>query len=153
MPEAEPLFYSITQHLNKNTAHFKESEENKSSLMAQTNIVYTQGNLGIKRRRGNWQLQRSQEGPASGASAAFTGNHVSYKGRKGKPPVTVLHMTGGPSVRCLSWMYPQEEASLTTLTSNRLHWWGAHPRGSCSEQNVSTVTPRTSQIPCCLSPI
>lgn len=65
------------QRLNKNMAHFKESEENKSSLMAQTNIVYTQGNLGTKRRRGNWQLQRSQEGPPSGASAAPTGNHVS----------------------------------------------------------------------------
>lgn len=55
-------------------------------------------------------------------------------------------MKGGPSVRCLSWMYPQEEASLTTLTNNRLHWWVAHPRGRCSEQNVSTLAPRTSQI-------
>lgn len=60
-------------------ALFKGSKENEFMLMAQTNIVFTQGNLGIKMRRGNCQLQRAQEGPPSGASAAFTGNHVSCK--------------------------------------------------------------------------
>lgn len=82
---AKPLFYSIMQRLNKNMAHFKESEENKSSLMAQTNIVYTQGNLGTKRRRGNWQLQRSQEGPLP-EPLLLPLVIMSAKGRKGKPP-------------------------------------------------------------------
>lgn len=63
-------------------ACFKGSEENKSSLIAHTNIVFTQENSGIKTRRGNCQLQRSQEGIPSGASAAFTGNHISQRQKR-----------------------------------------------------------------------
>lgn len=108
-------------------ALFKGSKENKFSLMAQTNIVFTQGNLGIKREEETVSCRELRKALLL-EPLLLSLVTMSATGRHGNHQQTVFcDMKGAPGVRCLSWVYPQEEASLTTLNNNRLRWWVAHP--------------------------